>query len=168
MAGVFFIQSFLSTHFAPSPMANQPTKNKPMFYPWHHFVLLPAAFVLALYSIRRYVSVSGDDTEDSRLWFTVMLLAVVGLGVLVMLRQHYALRLQDRLIRLEVRQRYFELTGQSLRPLEMQLELSQILALRFAGDAELADLTQAAIREKLSSKDIQARIQDFQFDHLRV
>lgn len=149
-------------------MADQPTKNKPMYYPWHHFVLLPAAFILALYSIRRYVAVAGDDSEDSRLWFTAMLLAVVGLGVLIMLRQHYALQLQDRIIRLEVRQRYFELTGQSLRPLEAQLQLSQILALRFAGDAELAELTQAAIREKLSAKDIQARIRDFQFDHLRV
>jgi Family of unknown function (DUF6526) len=143
-------------------MADQPTKNKPMFYPWHHFVLLPAALILAGYGVRRYLDVAGNDDEVSRLWFTVMTLAVVGLGVLVMLRQHYALQLQDRVIRLEVRQRYFEVTGQSLRPLENQLQLSQILALRFAGDAELADLTQAAIREKLSSKDIQARIQDFQ------
>ncbi|WBO84404.1 DUF6526 family protein [Hymenobacter yonginensis] len=149
-------------------MASQPTKNTPMLYSWHHFVLLPAALILAGYGIRRYLGVSGEDSEMSRLWFTVMALAVVGLGVLVMLRQHYALQLQDRLIRLEVRQRYFEVTGQSLRPLESQLQLSQILALRFAGDAELAELTQAAIREKLSSKDIQARIQDFHFDHLRV
>lgn len=149
-------------------MADQPTKNTPMFYAWHHFVLLPAALILAGYGIRRYLTVAGEDSEISRLWFTVMALAVVGLGVLVMLRQHYALKLQDRLIRLEVRQRYFEVTGQSLRPLESQLQTGQILALRFAGDAELADLTQAAIREKLSSKDIQARIQNFHFDHLRV
>jgi hypothetical protein len=149
-------------------MAEKPTKNTPMLYVWHHFVLMPAALILAGYGIRRYLAVAGEDSEISRLWFTVMALAVVGLGVLVILRQHYALRLQDRLIRLEVRQRYFEVTGQSLRPLENQLQLSQILALRFAGDAELAELTQAAIREKLSSKDIQARIRDFHFDYLRV
>ncbi|AHJ95846.1 DUF6526 family protein [Hymenobacter swuensis] len=149
-------------------MANQPTKNTPMFYPWHHFVLVPAALILAGYGIRRYLDVAGNDDETSRLWFTVMALAIVSLGALVMMRQHYALQLQDRLIRLEVRQRYFEITGQSLRPLEAQLQLSQILALRFAGDDELPGLVQAAIREKLSSKDIQARIQHFQFDHLRV
>ncbi len=149
-------------------MADKPTKNTPKLYPWHHFVLLPAALILAGYGVRRYLSVAGNDTEIAKLWFTVAALAVVGFGVLFMLRQHYALTLQDRLIRLEVRQRYFEVTGQSLRPLESQLQLSQILALRFAGDAELADLTQAAIREKLSSKDIQARIQDFQFDDMRV
>ncbi|TGE20797.1 hypothetical protein E5K00_20850 [Hymenobacter aquaticus] len=139
-----------------------------MYYPWHHFVLLPAALVLAGYGIRRYLNVAGNDDEISRLWFTVMLLAVVGLGVLVMLRQHYALALQDRLIRLEVRQRYFELTGKSLRAWEPQLQMSQILALRFAGDAELPALVETAAKEKLSSKDIQARIQDFQFDYLRV
>ncbi|GAA4002489.1 hypothetical protein GCM10022408_12370 [Hymenobacter fastidiosus] len=130
--------------------------------------MLPAALVLAGYGIRRYLDVAGEDSEISRLWFTVMALAIVGLGVLVMLRQHYALRLQDRLLRLEVRQRYFELTGQRLQPLEAQLTMQQILSLRFAGDAELPGLVQAAITEKLSGKDIQARIQDFQFDSLRV
>jgi len=149
-------------------MANHPTKNTLMYYPLHHFVLLPAALILTLYGIRRYVAVAGDDSEISRLWFTAMLLAVVGFAVLVMLRQHYALKLQDRLIRLEVRQRYFEITGQSLRPLESQLHLRQIIALRFAADAELPDLVQAAIREKLSSKDIQARIRNFEFDPMRV
>lgn len=149
-------------------MADKPTKNTPMYYPWHHFVLVPAALVLAGYGIRRYLNVAGNDDEISRLWFTVMFLAIVSLGGLIMLRQHYALSLQDRLIRLEVRQRYFELTGQSLRPLETQLQMKQILSLRFAGDAELPALVAAAAKENLSPKDIQARIQDFQFDHLRV
>lgn len=139
-----------------------------MLYPWHHFVLLPLALILAIYGIRRYSTVAGDDSEISRLWFTLMGLAVVGVGVTLMLRQHYALSLQDRIIRLEVRQHYFEVTGQSLRPLESQLQLSQIIALRFAGDVELPELVQAAVREKLSSKDIQARIRDFQFDTMRV
>ncbi|PJJ48609.1 DUF6526 family protein [Hymenobacter chitinivorans] len=148
-------------------MADQPTKNKPMYYPWHHFVLVPAALVLAGYGIRRYLNVAGND-EISRLWFTVMFLAIVSLGTLIMLRQHYALALQDRLIRLEVRQRYFELTGKSLRAYEARLQMKQILSLRFAGDAELPALVDAAAQDNLSPKDIQARIQDFQFDHLRV
>ncbi|SHI34496.1 hypothetical protein SAMN02745146_0599 [Hymenobacter daecheongensis DSM 21074] len=145
-----------------------PTKNKPMFYAPHHFVLVPAALIMVIYTVRRYLSVAGNDDEISRLWFSVMVLAIIGLGALVMLRQHYALTLQDRLLRLEVRQRYFELTGQRLQPLETQLTLKQILSLRFAGDAELPALVQAAIKESLSPKDIQARIQDFQFDPMRV
>lgn len=145
-----------------------PTKNTTMYYPWHHFVLLPLAFLMAGYAITRYTKVAGDDDQTARLWFTVAALAVIGLGVLLMLRQHYALVLQDRICRLEVRQRYFEVSGQRFAELEKQLSLSQILSLRLAGDAELPTLAQAAAREKLSPKDIQARITDFQFDAMRV
>ncbi|HEX8330433.1 MAG TPA: DUF6526 family protein [Hymenobacter sp.] len=145
-----------------------PTKNTVQFYPWHHFVLLPLALILAGYGIKHYLNVAGNDDEIARLWFTVAAVAVVGLGVLIMLRQHYALQLQDRVCRLEVRQRYFEVSGQRFAALEKQLTLSQILSLRLAGDAELPALAQAAAAEKLSPKDIQARITDFQFDAMRV
>ncbi|MBF9142952.1 DUF6526 family protein [Hymenobacter properus] len=145
-----------------------PTKNTPMYYPWHHFVLLPLAFLIAGYAITRYIKVAGEDDQIARLWFTVAALAIIGLGVLVMLRQHYALQLQDRICRLEVRQRYFEVSGQRFAPLEKQLTLKQILSLRLVGDAELPALAQAAATEKLSPKDIQARITDFQFDTMRV
>ena len=145
-----------------------PTKNPPQYYSWHHFVLLPAALFLAGYGVVRYVHVVGNDDQIARLWFTVGALAVVGLGVLVMLRQHYALTLQDRIARLEVRQRYFEVSGQRFSPLEKELSLKQILSLRLAGDAELPALVQAAVQEKLSPQNIQARINDFQFDAMRV
>lgn len=143
-------------------------KNPAQYYPWHHFVLLPAAFVMAGYAVRRYLAVAGDDSEISRIWFTAAALAVIGLGVLVMLRQHYALTLQDRICRLEVRQRYFELTGQRFAGLEPQLTLKQILTLRLAGDAELPALARAAAQEKLTPEAIKARISDFQFDKMRV
>ena len=145
-----------------------PTKNPPMFYPWHHFVLLPLALLMAGYTIFRYTKVAGDDDQVARLWFSVAILAIIGLGTLLLLRQHYALQLQDRLIRLEVRQRYFEVSGQRFAALEKQLTLSQILSLRLAGDAELPTLAQAAATSNLSPKDIQARITDFQFDAMRV
>ena len=145
-----------------------PTKNTPMYYPWHHFVLLPLALLVAGYAVLRYTKVTGDDDQTARLWFTVAALAVIGLGVLVMLRQHYALQLQDRICRLEVRQRYFEVSGQRFAPLEKQLSLAQILSLRLAGDAELPALAQAAATEKLSPQAIQDRITDFQPDAMRV
>ena len=145
-----------------------PTKNTLMFYPWHHFVLMPLALIMAGYTILRYTKVAGDDDQIARLWFAVAMLAVVSLGTLVLLRQHYALKLQDRIIRLEVRQRYFEVSGQRFAPLEQQLSMRQVISLRLAGDAELPALAQAAAAEKLTPKDIQARITDFQFDALRV
>ena len=145
-----------------------PTKNTPMYYPWHHFVLAPLALLLAGYTILRYTKVAGDDDQIARLWFSVAALAVIGLGVLVMLRQHYALQLQDRIGRLEVRQRYFEVSGQRFAELEKQLSLKQILSLRLAGDAELPTLARAAAAENLNPAAIQARITDFQFDTMRV
>jgi len=149
-------------------MADSPTRNTVKYYPLHHFILLPASLIMVIYAVRRYMAVAGDDSEVSRLWFCAMALAVILFLTLVMVRQHYALTLQNRLIRLEVRQRYFEVTGKSLRPLEDQLSLAQIFSLRFAGDQELPSLVQAAIQEKLAPKDIQARIQDFHFDTMRV
>ena len=145
-----------------------PTKNTLKIYPLHHFVLTPLALLMAGYTVLRYTKVAGDDTQEARLWFSVAALALIGLGVLVMLRQHYALQLQDRICRLEVRQRYFEVSGQRFAALEKHLSLAQILSLRLAGDAELSALAQAAAAEKLSPKNIQARITDFQFDTMRV
>ncbi len=139
-----------------------------MLYPWHHFVLLPLALLIAGYTVYHYTTVAGDDDQTARLWFSVAALAVIGFGVLVMVRQHYALQLQDRICRLEVRQRYFEVSGRRFAALEKQLSIAQILSLRLAGDAELPALAQAAAAEKLSPKDIQARITDFQFDTMRV
>ncbi|MCC3155808.1 DUF6526 family protein [Hymenobacter sp. 15J16-1T3B] len=138
------------------------------YYAPHHFVALPAAFIMALYTGRRYWAVAGQDSDDSRVWFCLLALAVVLLITLVMLRQHYALTLQDRVARLEVRQRYFELTGQRFQPLEQQLSLGQVLSLRFAGDAELPTLAASAVAEKLAPADIRARIQNFQPDPMRV
>ncbi len=143
-------------------------KNPARFYPLHHYVLLPLTLLMVGYTIRRYVGVAGDDSEISRLWFSLAAVALLFFVTLAMLRQHYALLLQDRVARLEVRQRYFEVSGQRFAPLEQTLSLRQILTLRLAGDQELPALAQAAAREKLTPKDIMARINDFQFDHMRV
>lgn len=143
-------------------------KNPTQYYPLHHFILLPLTLVLVVYTIRRYVSVAGDDSEIARLWFSLAAVTLFFFITLVMVRQHYALTLQDRIARLEVRQRYFEVSGQRFAALEKDLTLKQILTLRLAGDQELPALAQAAAQEKLSPKAILARINDFQFDPMRV
>lgn len=143
-------------------------KNPAQYYPLHHYVLVPLTFVMVVYTIRRYVGVAGDDSEIARLWFSLAAVTLLFFATLVMLRQHYALTLQDRLARLEVRQRYFEVSGQRFASLEKELTLKQILTLRLAGDEELPALAQATAREKLAPKAILARINDFQFDTMRV
>ena len=143
-------------------------KNPTRYYPLHHYVLVPLSFVMVIYTIRRYVGVAGDDSEISRLWFSLAAVTLLFFATLLMLRQHYALLLQDRVARLEVRQRYFEVSGQRFAPLEQNLTLQQILTLRLAGDQELPALAQAAAAEKLAPKAILARINDFQLDTMRV
>lgn len=143
-------------------------KNPTRYYPLHHYVLLPLTLIMVVYTIRRYVGVAGDDSEISRLWFSLAAVTLLFFATLLMLRQHYALLLQDRVARLEVRQRYFEVSGQRFASLEKSLTLKQILTLRLAGDQELPALAQAAASEKLAPKDILARINDFQLDTMRV
>jgi len=143
-------------------------KNPTRYYPLHHYILLPLTLLMVGYTIRRYVGVAGDDSEFSRLWFSLAAIALLFFVTLVMLRQHYALTLQDRLARLEVRQRYFEVSGQRFAALENKLTLKQILTLRLAGDQELAALAQATAAENLDPKAILARINDFQLDAMRV
>ena len=65
-----------------------PTKNPAQYYTWHHFVLMPLALLIAGYTVLRYTKVAGDDDQTARLWISVAALAISGLGVLVMLRQH--------------------------------------------------------------------------------
>ncbi len=143
-------------------------KNPTQYFPLHHFVLLPLTLLMVGYTIRRYVGVAGDDSEIARLWFSLAAVTLLFFITLVMLRQHYALTLQDRIARLEVRQRYFEVSGQRFAPVEKDLTLKQILTLRLAGDQELPALALATAKEKLTPKDILARINDYQFDAMRV
>ena len=85
-----------------------------------------------------------------------------------MMRQHYALTNQNRIIRLEMRLRYFQLTGKRLDLLEDKLSFGQIAALRFAGDKELEDLLELTLQQHLSPVQIKEAIQDWQADHMRV
>ena len=85
-----------------------------------------------------------------------------------MLRQHYALGNQNRIIRLEMRLRYFLLTSNRFETFEPQLSFGQIAALRFASDAELPALLQQTIAEQLKPGSIKSRIQNWVPDHMRL
>lgn len=85
-----------------------------------------------------------------------------------MLRQHYALTLQNRMVLLEMRFRYFTLTNQRLELLEDKLNFGQIAALRFASDEELPELIKKAIADGLSGDDIKRLIKNWLPDNRRV
>ncbi len=85
-----------------------------------------------------------------------------------MLRQHYALGNQNRIIRLEFRQRYFEIFGKSADEVLKHLTFDQIAALRFAYDDEFKTLLNRAITEKASDDKLKRSITNWKPDHHRV
>lgn len=138
-------------------------KNHIRFNPLHHFILTPLLAVLFIWSVVELITAS-EITSFSIL----MVLITFALIFISLIARLYGLKNQDRLIRLEMRQRYFEMTGQSFKGKEEQLRLSQIIALRFASDEELLELMDRAIKEKLTGKDIKKSIKSWQPDYLRV
>ena len=85
-----------------------------------------------------------------------------------MLRQHYALTLQNRIVRLELRHRYLATTGQRFEEIESKLDDSQLFALRFPPDEELLALTNRTLNENLSGDEIKKAIKNWKGDYERV
>lgn len=133
------------------------------FYPAHHFVFYPLSLLLLLASIS-FIFLK----EDKLLWSFISGVIALVIWVSFMLRQHYSLILQNRIIRLEVRYRYFVLTNERFELIEHKLRDSQIFALRFASDDELPGLVRRAIKENLSSRRIKKSILTWLPDNNRV
>lgn len=144
-------------------MAEQNLKNHIRFYPPHHFVFYPVALIMIAFAI--FFAVKH---EFSIIWIFLAATVFVIAWVAFMLRQHYALTLQDRIIFLEMQYRYFVLTGDRFELLEKNLSKSQIFALRFASDIEFPALAQKAAAEKLSPQKIKESISSWKADNQRV
>ncbi|TXI83322.1 MAG: hypothetical protein E6Q38_03685 [Crocinitomicaceae bacterium] len=138
-------------------------KNHLRLNPAHHFVLTPLATIIFVWSI-----ILAFDCSVALSYRIITVIATTSLLMTAFIARVYAIKNQDRIIRLEMRQRYFEMTGTSFSAKEKQLKLSQIIALRFASDEELLSLMERAIAEKLSSKEIKLAITDWQADYHRV
>ena len=98
--------------------------------------------------------------------FSVLSFALLYLAL--MLRQHYALGNQNRIVRLEFRLRYFQLMQEPSTLAEEKLSFGQMAALRFASDAEFKTLLQKALNENLSPDAIKKSIVNWQADDMRV
>ena len=129
--------------------------------PGFHFVIAPLAIVAIVLSI---ISLVRHPSLHSILW---ALLAIVLLLTATKTR-NYALLVQDRVIRLEERLRLSMLLPEAARPRITELTKSQLIALRFASDAELPALAMRALNEGLTNKQIKASIQSWRADYFRV
>ena len=89
-----------------------------------------------------------------------VLLAVAVLA-LVSISRAYTVRLQNRIIRLEMRLRLRDVLPPAQQGQIQQLSTAQIVGLRFASDAELPALVDRAVREHLSREDIKKAIKEW-------
>lgn len=99
-------------------------------------------------------------------------LAVVSLAcaavVLVSISRLYVTRLQDRIIMLEMKVRCAEVLPAAHASRLMELTPKQIVALRFASDAELGELLDRAVRERMAPREIKRAIKQWRPDYLRT
>jgi hypothetical protein len=81
----------------------------------------------------------------------------------------FALRAQDRVIRLEERLRLAELLPPDQKHTIGQLTTSQLIGLRFASDGEVAALVATVRAEGIEDRDeIKKRVTNWRADHQRV
>jgi len=144
-------------------MKIQTYRNHIRFYIPHHFIYYPVLILFLISSI--YLAVT---TEDRLIWGFISLAFVFLFALAYMLRQHYALTLQNRIVRLEMRYRYFTLTGKRFEEFEYKLTDDQIFALRFAPDDELVPLVEDALKNSLTGDAIKKAIVHWKADYHRV
>jgi hypothetical protein len=129
--------------------------------PLFHFFILPVFAITVIVAIVHLVRRPGLHSA----WLVVFIIAALFAVFKIRL---YALKVQDRVIRLEERLRLASLLDAALRPRIAEFTESQLVALRFASDAELPALAARALNEKLSALDIKKAVQQWRPDYWRV
>ncbi len=145
-------------------MNKQHYSNHKKYYIPHHFIFLPLMIFLIVLGIRNMYA----DPLNKTCWLILSVMSFCILYLAIMIRQHYALGNQDRIVRLEFRLRYFEMLGASSSEVEHQLSFAQIAALRFANDTEFKILLQRALHEKLGADEIKKAIANWKADTMRL
>ena len=88
--------------------------------------------------------------------------------VLLTISRTYITRLQDRIIKLEMRVRAASLLSADQQRLLFQLDNKRIAALRFASDGELPALLERAVNEQLKPSDIKRAVKTWVPDNDRT
>ena len=135
--------------------------NHARFDPAFHFFILPVFAISLIITIVHLVRHPGLHSA----WLVVFMLAATTAATKIQL---YALKVQDRVIRLEERQRLALLLNEPLRARIGEFTESQLIGLRFASDAELPALAAKTLAENLSRTDIKKAVGQWRPDYWRV
>ena len=136
--------------------------NHAKLVPMFHYFVLPMLAINLVSSIAhavRHFSVNS----------VIAALVAAALLVLAFYARIFALTVQDRVIRLEMQLRLQNVLPADLRPRIPEFTVAQLVALRFASDAELPDLARKVLAEKLQArKNIKQLVRNWQPDDLRA
>jgi len=130
--------------------------NHRRFDPWFHFTLFPGLVLFLIWTIVHFVRHVGSEPA--------MFIVIAVLLIITALRMRpYALKVQDRVIRLEERLRLERLCGKI-----PELTERQWIALRFAADEEAAALAQQAAAGRWTARQIKEAIRNWRGDYWRI
>ena len=141
--------------------APQTYANHRRYDPLFHVFIFGVLAISLLVSVWQLVRGPGFTTA----WIFLVFAALLVLSFKVRL---YALKVQDRIIRLEERLRLQQLLSEPLRARIGELTEGQLIGLRFASDGELPELVRQSLDEDLPREEIKKRVKVWRPDTFRV
>ena len=136
--------------------------NHRKFVPGFHYAAMIILLINLLYS--GYVAVTSFSLDSA-----MALLLAFGLVMIGLYARLFALKAQDRVIRLEERLRLHELLSPDQKSMIDNLSTAQLIGLRFASDGEVGELAAAVSAEGIQNGDeIKKRVKNWRADHQRV
>ena len=144
-------------------MQEQNFKNHTRMVTGFHYVLGGIIIVTLILSFINLYQVFQNG--QGILTSIIIILLTISVLLAAFYARSFSLKAQNRAIRAEENFRHYVLSG---KPLDSSLKMEQIIALRFASDAELLSITQKAVSENLRNNDIKQLIQHWKTDNQRV
>ncbi len=141
--------------------APQSYANHARYVPGFHGFVFGVLAINVIVAIVQVARAPGFFTA----WNLLLALALVALALYA---RSFPLKAQDRVIRLEERLRLQQLLPEPLRARIPELTTSQLVALRFASDGEVAGLAEQTLAEGLTNDAIKRRIKGWRADYLRM
>ena len=140
----------------------QTFENHARILPAYHYVAFPLFAVNFFYAL--YQAVVNFSWEH-----LLSLGVAIALVLLFFLARIMSLAVQDRVIRLEEQMRMRELLPADLKTRISEFSVKQLVALRFANDAELPALARKVLDDKIADqKTIKKLVQNWRADHQRA
>lgn len=132
------------------------------YFPLFHFVASPITLIYFVYATVQAVKSPDSAHIIAAIW-------AFGIAAGVFSSRVMAITVQNRVIRLEMRLRLKEILPPALAARIRELTVRQLIALRFAGDAEMPSLVERVLKGEFATpKEVKRAVRDWQPDHLRA